>query len=88
MLEEGEAEIQEGSLGEEDSKMSKSTFSDVTYLHTGSGKSRKSIAVPWMSERDMKATVGKISAETVRNQGSLRLIVRLHCVCASDASAH
>ena len=71
MLEEGEAENQEGSLGEGGVQVSKSTFSDVTYLHTAAGKSRRSVAVSLMSDRDMKATVGKISAETVRNQGAL-----------------
>lgn len=78
-MEEGEAEIQEGSLKDKDIEGGKSTFSDVTYLHTGASKSRRSVTVALSSEKDMRAALGRISAETVRAQMAFIELIYLFC---------
>ena len=71
LLKEGEEEIQEGSL-EEEEEGGACLFSDVTYLHTGAAKSRKSVTVSVSGEG--VAAVGRISAETVRESCRLAVI--------------
>lgn len=90
LLEEGEAEVDmHGVSLEEKTDVSTSTsvFTDVAYLDTNAGRSRRSASIPFSTHTHMAAAIGMISAETVSVE-FLSHNLFLFCLLYSRAILH